>query len=134
MNQFRSITSYTASASELALIQFLLTRADALINASALLGDQQAVRRTSRLLEGIIDAPRLTRHLRREIVSLHRLLALDNVDDSQSVEAACFASIDPSSPIVEEICELTDALRSQLYSLAESEADGPQWEEIVAAA
>lgn len=134
MNQLKSITSFTSSAVELALIQFLLAHADALINASALLGGQQAIRRTSRLLEEIIDVPRLNKRLRREIIRLHRLLALDNVDDAESAEAACFASIDPTSPIVEEICVLTDALRSHLYALAESEADDPLWEEFVAAA
>ena len=59
----------------------------------------------------------------RDLVGLHRLLSLDAVDDPDSLEASLFAEIDPASPIVEEICLLTDALRDRLEALAAAEGD-----------
>ena len=71
--------------------------------------------------------------LRAELVELDRLLFLDRVDDPDSVEAGCFAEIDPASPVVEEICVLADEFRSHLISVAESD-DRPQaWAAILAA-
>jgi hypothetical protein len=129
-----TIAPCPSSAAETALAQFLLDRAEALVSAAALLGGQPAVRRTARLLEELVDAPCLTRRLRGELVELHRLLSLDRVDDPESIEAGCFAEIDPASPAVEEICELTDAVRAHFLALAKIEIDDPFWEEILAAA
>ena len=33
----------------------------------------------------------------------------------ETLEAACFAEIDPASPIVEELCILSDALKDAIY-------------------
>ena len=108
---------------EVALARFLAHHAEPLLAAATLLGGRPALRRTARLLEDILDAPGLSRRLRREIVGLHRLLSLDCVSDPESLEAACFAAIDPASPAVEEICVLTDDLRAHLAALAETEED-----------
>ena len=105
------------------LADFLVENAEPLINAAAVLGGRQAVRRTARLIEDMASAPRLTRRLGRDLVGLHRLLSLDAVDDPDSLEASLFAEIDPASPIVEEICLLTDALRDRLEALAAAEGD-----------
>ena len=134
MTLITTISPSPLNAMETALARFLLDHAEALIIAAALLGGQSAVRSTSSLLEKFVDAPRLTRTLRHELVELHRLLALDRVDDLESLEAACFAEIDPASPAVEEICALTDALHSHLLALAETEVEDPLWQEFVAAA
>jgi|TARA_R110000850_G_scaffold277075_1_gene422154 hypothetical protein len=134
MTFITSISSSPAIAAEISLMRFLLSRAEALMSAAALLGGQAAVRRTARLLEDLVDAPCLNRRLRKEIVELHRLLALDRVDDLESCEAGCFAEIDPASPVVEEICELTDAVRAHLLTLANSESDDPVWQGILSAA
>ncbi len=134
MSLITTIAPYPASAAETAIAQFLVSQAEPLVSAAALLGGRPAVRRTARLLEELVDTPRLTRRLRREIVELHRLLSLDRVDDLESLEAACFAEIDPSFPAVEEICELTDAMRSHLLALAEVEAGNQLWKELFAAA
>ena len=134
MSLITTIAPCPSSAAETALARFLLGHAEPLISAAVLLGGQPAVRRTTRLLEELVNAPHLNRHLCREIVELHRLLALDRVDDPDSLEAACFAQIDPFSPAVEEICKLTDAMRSHLLVFAEVEAGDPLWEEILAAA
>ena len=105
------------------LAAFLVENAEPLINAAAVLGGRQAVRRTARLIEDMASAPRLTRRLGRDLVGLHRLLSLDAVDDPDSLEAALFADIDPASPIVAENCLLTDALRDRLEALAAAEGD-----------
>ncbi len=134
MSIITTIALCPQQAAEAVLARFLLDHAEAPVTAAALLGEQPAVRRTARLLEDLVDAPRLTRHLRRELIELHRLLSLDRVDDPESLEAACFAQIDPTDPAVEEICKLTDAVRSHLLALAETEVGEPLWEEVMAAA
>ena len=55
------------------LAAFLVENAEPLINAAAVLGGRQAVRRTARLIEDMASAPRLTRRLGRDLVGLHRL-------------------------------------------------------------
>lgn len=134
MSLITTIAPCPSDAAKSALARFLLGRAEALIAAAALLGGQPAVRRTTRLLEELIDVPRLTRRLRQELVEIHRLLALDLVTDLESFEAVCFAQIDPASPAVDEICRLTDELRLHLLVLAQAEVGEPLWEDFVAAA
>ena len=82
----------------------------------------------------MLDSTGLNRRLRGEMVGFHRLLSLQFVDDISSLEAACFAEIDPASPVVEGICLLTDAFRSKLSALVEVEAGEPIWEEFLNAA
>ncbi len=59
----------------------------------------------------------LSRRLSRQLVTLHQLLTLHNVHDPKRVEAAYFAEIDPASPIVEDICLLSEALTDVIYRL-----------------
>ncbi|NKX28496.1 hypothetical protein HGE68_01185 [Rhodobacteraceae bacterium R_SAG6] len=97
------------------LREFMLSHDVALQNASVLLGGQPALKRTQALFDDIMSAPRLTRRLKHAIVTLHDLLTLKNVHDIETLEAACFAEIDPASPIVEELCLLSDALKDAIY-------------------
>jgi hypothetical protein len=97
------------------LREFMFSHDEALQNASVLLGGQPALRRTQALLDDIMSAPRLTRRIKREIVKLHDLLTLNTVHDLESLEAAYFADIDPASPIVEELCLLSEALKDAVY-------------------
>ena len=120
-----------SSDTETAFVRFLLGRAEALFAAAALLGGQPAVHRTARLLEELVDTPHLARRLRQELVELHQLLALGRIDDPESFEARCFSRIDPTLLLVEEICELADALRHHLIALAEPEIDEPGQKQIV---
>ncbi|MBP0484518.1 hypothetical protein [Sagittula salina] len=121
------------TAAEAALARYVLNQADALLSASALLGGEPAERRTARLLRDLLHAPRLTRRLRREFVDLHRLLSLDGVEDPESLQAGCFAAIDPSSPVVEDICLLADGVRAHLVALAEAGEDDPALSALMAA-
>ncbi|MCA2008632.1 hypothetical protein [Tritonibacter mobilis] len=97
------------------LRDFISSHNEALQNASVLLGGQPALRRTQALLGDIMSARSLTRRLRHRIAALHGLLTLSNVHDMESLEAACFAEIDPASPIVEELCLLADGLKEAIY-------------------
>lgn len=97
------------------LREFMSSHAEALQNASVLLGGQSALRQTQALLDEVISAPGLTRSLRRRIAALHDLFALKNVHDPETLEAAYFAEIDPGSPIVEELCLLSEALKDAIY-------------------
>ena len=106
-----------SEATSEALARFASARADALLSAAELLGGPKARRRTGRLIQDLEDAPRLTRRLRKELVALHRLLSLQDVEDPDREEAAFFAMIDPASPAVEEICLLTDELTALLEAL-----------------
>lgn len=134
MSLITTIAPCPSDAAKLSLAQFLLGHAEAVVAAAALLGGQPAERRTARLIEKFVDAPRLSSRLRQEFVELHRLLALELVNDLDDPEAVCFAEINPASSAVEEICLLTDELRSHLLVLAQAKLGEPLWEDFVAAA
>ena len=80
--------------------------------AATLLGGPDAARRADRLSQAVADARGMTRRLRGELDWLLGLLTLRHVHDFDRPEADCFALIDPASPVVEEICLLTEALAS----------------------
>ena len=103
------------------LREFMAFHAEPLQNASLLLGRQPALRRTQSLLDDIRYSPRLTRRMSRELVALQQLLALVQVHETDRFEAACYADIDPSSPIVEDICLLREALKDEIYRLQDNE-------------
>ncbi|WPY96303.1 hypothetical protein T8T21_16140 (plasmid) [Limimaricola variabilis] len=130
---FVATHAHSAAAAETALAEFALRHAEALVSAAGHLGDVPAVRRAARLLRDLLDTPPLTRRLRTELIALHRLLSLDGVEDLDSLEAGCFAALDPASPVIEEICLLTDGLRDHLAALAEAEAGNPVWDALTAA-
>lgn len=90
---------------------------EAMQNTALLLGGQPALRRTQHLLDDISGASSLTPRVKHELRALHRLLTLENVCDPTSIEAACFAELDPASPITEEICLLCDAFTDHLAVL-----------------
>lgn len=104
-----------------ALNRFLIEHAEPLLDAAALLGERPAVRRTARLLEAVLDSHSPSRRVHREIIGLHRLLSLEDVDDLDSLEAACFSDVDPDSPAVADICLLADQLQSHLAAVSEAE-------------
>lgn len=72
-----------------------------------------------------IDALSHDRDLRRRTIErlheLEDLLALEHVGDPDRAEAGYFAAIDILDPVVEEICLLTDGLRSVVAALPEHE-------------
>lgn len=137
MLMFNPGTCSSSGDAQTALVRFLLNYAEPLLNAAGLLGDRPAVRRTARLLADIADlkpGQPLSRRMRRELVGLHRLLSLDAVHVPDSLEAALFAEIDPASPVVEDICQLTDELRKLLKALVKAESDDVLAADLAAAA
>lgn len=100
------------------LAGFLLENASGLVSAARLLGGCEAVRRVGETIEGVSTSTVLSRRHHRDLAALHRLLSLERVDVADSIEAACFATIDPSWPVVEEICLLTDQLAAHLDAIA----------------
>lgn len=97
------------------LRDFMSSHHEALQNASLLLGGQPSLRRTQALLGDLMSARSLTRRLRYSIAALHDLLTLSNVHEIETLEAAYFAEIDPVSPILEELCLLTEGLKEAIY-------------------
>lgn len=87
---------------------------EALQHAAELLAGRRGAALAARIAEDLSDAKCLSRRCRRDLEDLLDILALENVDDPDREEAACFAALDPASPVVEEICLLTDGLRDVL--------------------
>ena len=101
------------------LREFAKFHSEALQNASLLLGGEPALKCTQILLVDLTEAPSLTRRLGAKLVALHQLLTLQNTHDWESVEAAHFSNIDPASPIVEDICLLSEALMDVMYRIGD---------------
>ena len=91
-------------------------QADALFNAASLLAGADGARLVHWLLDDLGCSPTISRKARRQAEKLHRILSLEHVRFDRTDEFGDFAMIDPASPIVEEICVLTDALRDALDS------------------
>jgi hypothetical protein len=79
--------------------------------AAHLLGGASAARRFTLTIEDMIDAVVPNRRLERELDELDALLSLRHLDCQDAPGASLFATINPISPIVDEICALLDALR-----------------------
>lgn len=97
---------------------FIEQHREGLYDAAALLAGGSGIKLVDRIVDGLTapDGP-----TRRTIAALHDLrdvLSLEHVDDFDRPEAAYFAAIDPSEPIVEDICLLCDK-----FSEALEEAD-----------
>lgn len=97
---------------------FLSENFAGLAQAAQLLGGFSAHQRYLRLVSDLRQTSRLGRHLRREIVWLHRLLTFDFVGDPDAAETAYFAEIDPADPVVHELCRLAEAVHALLAAIA----------------
>lgn len=112
-------------ASLLMLLSWLSDNADALMNASQLLGGVRAARRTARLLDDLRRQPALNTRVRRELRALRDLLTLEHVDDPNREDGAFFAQIDPADPIVYDLCMLQEGLDEHLGALPKPGATLP---------
>ncbi|MBT2131039.1 hypothetical protein [Aliiroseovarius lamellibrachiae] len=100
---------------------FMASHSEAVQNTAYLLGGQPALRKAQLLLDEIASSPVMTRRLGRQLLDFHSLLTLQNVHHSDTVEAACFADLDPTSPVVEDICVLCDELECEMHKLDDAE-------------
>lgn len=108
---FDHITTFTAPPSALdGLRAYLGEHRDGLFDAAALLGGQNGVRLAQSVLDDIDTLGTPTRCTMRALDDLLDLLMLEHVHDPNRIEACRFASINPASPVVEEICLLADGL------------------------
>ena len=124
----RTVPSFQGGDARIELLRrFLAEHSEALAQAVDLLGGPAAEGRARRLMEAAGRAPRLSPALLRELEALHALLSLEHVDDLDGPEAGFFCEIDPASPVVEEVCLLTDELTALLDAIdrLDAEDDAP---------
>ncbi|NIY72043.1 hypothetical protein HCZ30_06285 [Marivivens donghaensis] len=77
-------------------------------------GGRKWHKRALSFCDDLASTPELTSRLRREAGAILALISLDLVGDIENEEAALFAKIDVSSPIVDEICLLKDEMEDAM--------------------
>lgn len=107
---------YTPQDFTTPLRAFVQEYGEALKNAAYQLGGHPYFLQVEQLTADLQNEPILTPRVRANAVALHSLLNLEHVHDLDRPEAAYFAQLDPASPIVEEICLLTDGYAHALRS------------------
>jgi hypothetical protein len=100
-----------------AIHTFFVDHRDALRHAASLLGGHDAEKLVDEITEVLNRAQEPSRRAVELLYKLEDLLALEHVSDPDRVETGFFASIDLLDPVVEEICLLTDDLRSAMSAL-----------------
>jgi hypothetical protein len=94
--------------------------------AAALLGGGAAEARVISCALRLETATRIDARIRRDLVAIHRLLALHDMGDPECLETGYFGDLHPGSAEVETICLLTDLLDDLLRSMGvDTERDGP---------
>ncbi len=96
------------------LHHFLADHQPALRHAATLLAGQRGARLVDTIIDSLAHGDDISRATERALRDLYGILSLENVHEEDREEAALFAAIDPSLPIVEEICLLTDQFRDVL--------------------
>ncbi|MCF3595012.1 hypothetical protein LZG00_13510 [Rhodobacteraceae bacterium LMO-12] len=99
---------------DIGLCRFLSEHSEDLANSAALLAGGKGACIVREILDGLANQMAITRRLRTRMFDLLDILTLRNVHDDNRVEAACFAMIDPSEPMVDDICLLADGLDDAL--------------------
>ena len=117
------------TGTSLPLHHFLGDHGSALRHAASLLAGHRGARLVDTIINRLADGDNISRATIRALTDLYAILTLAHVHDEDREEAALFAAIDPSLPIVEEICLLTDqfhdVLRPVLLEGAEALQDIP---------
>jgi hypothetical protein len=98
---------------------------EALRNTARLLGGSAAINLVDKLIDALSSSHDLSRRTIKHLEDLEELLALENVGDPDRAEAGYFAAIDILDPVVDEICLLTDSLRSAIAVLPEPQRPVP---------
>lgn len=83
-------------------------------HSARLLGGYESARLVDRCAELLAQDRSVTPRTRIMLDQILAVLSLDKVDDPDLPYMGYFAEIDPSDPVVEEICLLTDRLRDML--------------------
>ena len=96
------------------LHHFLADHQPGLRHAATLLGGQRGARLVDTIIDSLAHGEAISRATEHALRDLYGILSLEHVHEEDREEAALFTAIDPSLPIVEEICLLTDQLRDVL--------------------
>lgn len=104
-----------------ALHLLLQDQAEALRNASSLLGGPKWLRRADQLIEDLQTDRRMTERSVTIAQAILKLLRLEMADAEGSEEAARFAAINPTWPVVEDICLLSEAFHEALEQSTQPE-------------
>lgn len=88
--------------------------ADAFLNAASLLAGGPGEQLVLGIIDDLSGTVAISWRTAKALFDLLDILELRNVDDENRPEAGFFANIDPTSPVVEEICILTDQLRDAI--------------------
>ena len=121
---FDLITFGSLSARPDPVVSFVENHLEGLGHAAGLLGGRAGAELVRDLAERLSRPGERSRGTERLLDHLEDLLSLESVHCEDTVEAAAFASIDPTSPFVEEVCLLVDGLRDARRRAAELEERG----------
>lgn len=99
---------------------FISAHQEGLWHAARLLGGYESARLVDRCVELLAQDQRVRPRTAVMLSQILSLLSLDNVDDPDLPYVGFFAVIDPSDPVIEEICLLTDGLR---HAMARGDAE-----------
>lgn len=104
---------------ETSLRRFWEMHSEALFNSAVLLAGVKGARIAQAIDDDITKGDNLTRRVKAKLNEVLDILMLEHVHDDSRPEAACFAAIDPSDPIVADICLLADGLKNALLAIEE---------------
>ncbi|PWE30424.1 hypothetical protein C4N9_06230 [Pararhodobacter marinus] len=118
---FQSIDAHHA-----AVCAHFATHGEALRNAAGLLQAGSGEARVVRIMTELRNSAKLDRAMRRRLLDLHRLIALDSDFGDPETDAGLWLLPDPDSAEVQEICLLADRLYDLLVTIGEfdDETDG----------
>ncbi len=96
------------------VLSFVATHKEGLWHAARILGGYESARLVDRCVAILKQDRCLTRRSRIMLGRILAVISLDKVDDPNLPYLGFFAVIDPSNPVVEETCLLTDGLTSAI--------------------
>jgi hypothetical protein len=105
---------FVHDARETSLLDFIENHRASLWHAARLLGGFESARLVDRCADLLVEQGRLTPRTRLMLEQIRSLLCLEWVDDVDLPFAGFFAMIDPSDPVVMDICLLSDGLNRAL--------------------
>lgn len=104
-------------------VMAIFSRSHAAIwHATRLLGGYESARLVDRCIATLERDQTLTNCVQIMLDQILDILSLEEVDDPEKPFMGFFAAIDPSDPVVEEICLLTDALREAIEEARQRKA------------
>lgn len=107
-------TNHAQDISSDPVLRFISANQDGLWHAVRLLGGYESARLVEQCVEHLGQDRRVTSRTRIMLGQILSVISLEKVDNPDLPYMGFFAVIDPSDPVVEEICLLTDGLGTAL--------------------